>query len=309
MKFQEQFVQSVCFYFKEEGKVWLQKLPQIIRYCEQKWSLKMEDPYHLSINYVAPAKLESGKEVVVKLSIPGADFLDELESLRLFNHQGMVKVNAFDKEKGIIILEKLSPGHTLATVENDELACHEAGLVMKKLSISAPSHTRLQTTAVREKLLRDTVMQNVDGYGPLSSHVLRTSLSLITKLNQSIAQYKLLHGDFHHYNVLASEDTDWVAIDPKGLLGETEYDLIQFLLNKLPEKDVYEVTQKRVDIFTKDLNLDKERLLLWGYCHTVLATSWTVEGDNYDKRFYQMIEIFEKLYLKTYGREIGQYAR
>ncbi|PFG13755.1 aminoglycoside phosphotransferase family protein [Bacillus sp. es.036] len=308
MKFQEQFVQSVCFYFKEEGKVWLQKLPEIIRYCEQKWSLKMEDPYHLSINYVAPAKLESGKEVVVKLSIPGADFLDELESLRLFTHHGMIKVIAFDKEKGIIILEKLSPGHTLATVENDEQACREAGLVMKKFSIPAPSKTRIQTTAVREKSLRDTVVQNVDGYGPLSSHVLRTSLSLFTKLNQSIAQYKLLHGDFHHYNVLASGNA-WIAIDPKGLIGEVEYDLIQFLLNRLPEKDVYEVTKNRVDILTKDLNLDKERFLLWGYCHTVLATSWTVEGDNYNKRFYQMIEIFEKLYIKTYGIEVGQYAR
>lgn len=308
MKFQEQFVQSVCFYFKKEGKGWLQKLPEIIRYCEQKWSLKLESPYPLSINYVAPGKLWDGTNVVVKISIPGTDFLDELESLRLFDCYGMVQVIDFDEESGIIILEKLSPGHTLATVESDEEACRVAAHVIKKLSIPAPSKTRLQTTAIRETSLRDIVVQNESGYGPLSSHILKTSLSLFTKLNQSISQYKLLHGDFHHYNVLASENA-WVAIDPKGLLGEMEYDLIQFLLNKLPEKNVYEVTQRRVDIFTKELNLDKERLLLWGYCHTVLATSWTVEGDNYDKRFYQMIEILEKMYFNTYGREVGQYTR
>ena len=308
MKLQEQFVQSVCFYFKEEGKAWLQKLPDIIKYCEQKWMLKIGEPYHLSINYVAPAKLESGKEVVVKFSIPGVAFLDEVESLRLFNHHGMVQVIDFDRERGIIILEKLTPGYTLATVKNDELACRIAAGVLKKLSISSPNNNRLQTTAIREKSLKATLAENEDGYGPLSSHTLKTAVTLFTKLNQSITHYKLLHGDFHHYNVLASGEADWVAIDPKGLLGETEYDVIQFLLNCLPEKEVYEVTSKRIDIFTKGLQLNKERLLLWGYCHTVLATSWSVEGSNYSKPFYQMIEIFERMYKETYDKEIAQYT-
>ncbi|WP_226657200.1 aminoglycoside phosphotransferase family protein [Guptibacillus hwajinpoensis] len=307
MEYQEQFVQSVRFYFQEEGEEWIQELPELIHYCEQNWSLKMEDPYSLSINYVAPAKRESGKEVVVKLSIPGTEFLDELESLSLFNHHGMVQVIDFNIEKGIIILEKLSPGYTLATVENDELACRIAAGVLKKLSISAPSNTRIQTTAIREESLRATLVQNEEGYGPLSSHVLRTSLSLFTKLNQSIVHYKLLHGDFHHYNVLASGNA-WTAIDPKGLLGEVEYDLIQFLLNRLPEKDVYDVTKNRVDILTNELNLNKERLLLWGYCHTVLATSWSVEGSDYSKPFYQMIEIFERMYKEAYGKEVAQYT-
>lgn len=308
MKLQEQFVQSICFYFKEEGKAWLQQLPEIVRYCEQKWSLTIEDPYSLSINYVAPAKLVSGKEVVVKLSIPRTEFLDELESLRLFNHHGMVQVIDFDKEKGIIILEKISPGYTLAKIKNDELACRIAARVLKKLSISAPLKTRLQTTAIREKSLRATVVEHEDGYGPLSSQTLKTSLNLFTKLNQSISKYKLLHGDFHHYNVLASEEDDWVAIDPKGLLGETEYDVIQFLLNCLPEENVYEVTKKRVDILTEELHLNQERLLLWGYCHTVLATSWSVEGSDYSQSFYQMIEIFERIYKESYGKEVAQYT-
>ncbi len=308
MKFQKQFVQSVRLYFKEKGEAWLQDLPGIIHYCEQKWSMKMEKPYRLSINYVAPAKLRNGKEIVVKICIPGSDFLNELESLRLFKHQGIVNVLDYETEKGIIILEKLSPGYTLAEIEDDETACYLAAQVVRRLSFPAPRNTRIQTTRAREEELRDTVNRNEKGYGPLSQHVLVNALSIFAKLNQTIAQYKLLHGDFHHYNVLASEQGDWVVIDPKGLIGEVEYDLIQFLLNRLPDKGVYEVTKKRIEILTNELNLNLERFFLWGYCHAVLATAWTVEGMSYNSCFYRMISIFERLYFEYCGIEIGCYV-
>jgi streptomycin 6-kinase len=131
---------------------------------------------------------------------------------------------------------------------------------------------------------------------------LEKALNIFTYMNKTTEQHKLLHGDFHHYNVLASGDGKWMAIDPKGLIGDVEYDLIQYMLNKLPDKGAYEVIEKRVNIFTEELNLDKERLLLWGYCHTVLATAWTVDdNETYEKSFYQGIEIFEKLYEANFG--------
>jgi streptomycin 6-kinase len=44
MKLQEHFIRSVRLYFKEKGEAWLQELPNIIDYCEQKWSMKMSEP-------------------------------------------------------------------------------------------------------------------------------------------------------------------------------------------------------------------------------------------------------------------------
>lgn len=277
----------------------LQELPKIIQYCEQKWSMKMQEPYSLSVNYVAPAKIEDGPEVVVKICIPGEGFLDEIEALILFGEKGIVQLFDSDQEKGIIILEKLSPGHTLAEVLDDEEACQIAAEVVKNLSIPAPVHTRIPTTKVREENLRKLVKQHPSGIGPISHKTLEKALKIFTYMNKTSKHHRLLHGDFHHYNVLASGDGAWTAIDPKGLIGDIEYDLIQYMLNKLPNKGAYEAIEKRVNIFTEELNLDKERLLLWGYCHTVLATSWSVDEDNndtYDESFYQGIEIFEKLY-------------
>jgi streptomycin 6-kinase len=100
----------VRLYFKEQGEAWLQNLPNLIHYSEQKWSTKIKEPYSLSINYVAPAKMKDETEVVVKICIPGKGFLDELEALQLFWEKGIVQLIDSDKENGIIILEQLSPG-------------------------------------------------------------------------------------------------------------------------------------------------------------------------------------------------------
>jgi streptomycin 6-kinase len=106
----------------------------------------------------------------------------------------------------------------------------------------------------------------------------------------------LLHGDLHHYNILTAAREPWLAIDPKGLIGDREYDVIQYLLNKLPNGDSTHVIEKRIDIFVKELNLDKKRMLSWGFAHSVLATCWTVQEDGrYNEPFFDAIHIFKRL--------------
>ena len=41
----------------------------------------------------------------------------------------------------------------------------------------------------------------------------------------------VLHGDFHHYNVLSAQRANWLAIDPKGMLGDPGYEVGPFLCN------------------------------------------------------------------------------
>ncbi len=302
MELQEKFVQSVRMYFNLQGEEWLSKLPEIIQYCENKWNLQMKQPYALSINYVAPAIMENGSEVVVKICIPGKGFQDELEVLRLFNGKGMVKLIEFDEENGIFILEKLTPGSTLAEVHDDEEASRIAANVVKRLSVVAPRNSKIPSIKVREDNLRGIVEKHPHGIGPFSIDNLEKALTIFTYLNNTTTQQNLLHGDFHHYNVLSSKNNHWVAIDPKGLIGEIEYDLIQYMLNKLPIKNAYDVIKRRVEIFTEELQLNEQRLLLWGYCHTILSTSWSVDDKgNYDTSFYQGVAIFEKLYEDKFG--------
>ncbi|MBN8207891.1 phosphotransferase [Bacillus sp. NTK071] len=304
MKLQSKFEQLVHLYFGDKGASWLQKLPETIYYCERKWDMQVQDPYTLSINYVAPALLTDGTEVVVKICLPGKEFLNELEALQLLGEERIVKLIDFDKDNGILILRKLTPGITLAEVEDDDEACRIAAKVLKTLTMSVPVNTRLPNSLTKEDSLKALIIDNKQGVGPISQETLVKALRTCTYLHQTSKQELLLHGDFHHYNVLTSNEDSWTAIDPKGLIGELELDVIQFLLNKLPSQGVYELTEKRINIFMEELKLDKERLLLWGYCQTVLATSWTIEGNRYDQDFFRMIDIFEQIYEAHFEKRI-----
>ncbi|MCP3030036.1 aminoglycoside phosphotransferase family protein [Halobacillus sp. A1] len=308
MELPGEFVRNVILACPHKGEEWLNDLPQLITYCETNWKLKMHSPYKLSFNYVAPATIINGGEVVVKLGLPEEGHHDERLALRSLNKQGIVQLVDEDPVRRILILEKIEPGQMLAEWEDDQEATKIAAKVIDRLLVPAGKHMDLPTTRNRENNLKQICEDNPGGLDPISSSVLNQALAVFAYMNRTIKEYKILHGDFHHYNVLKNGDQSWVAIDPKGLIGETEYDLIQFLLNKLPEHGKFETIQERINILTEMLTLNKERLLLWGFCHAVLSTSWTVDKQTgqYNKKFYEGIDIFKTMYENTFNRSLSE---
>lgn len=49
----------------------------------------------------------------------------------------------------------------------------------------------------------------------------------------------LLHGDLHHYNVRFDRDHGWNAIDPKGVVGEFEYEVGALLRNPIKQPEIF----------------------------------------------------------------------
>lgn len=81
-----------------------------------------------------------------------------------------------------------------------------------------------------------------------------------------------LHGDLHHYNLLRSGD-EWLAIDPKGMLGDPAWECAAFLRNpagKLPSGPELEgLLRRRVEMFSALLLLPPNRIAAWGYLDAV----------------------------------------
>lgn len=293
------YTKNIKFVHKEKGQLWLENLPKLISYCEKRWNIKVQDEtFELSFNFVAAAVFADGRELVLKLSVPSQDFQSELEALKLFNHhkRNMVQLLDFDVEKGIILLERLKPGKMLSSIDDDEAATRIAANVLKDLWIPVFEESSLPTTKNREASLVAIRKKNPNGLGPISAKLLEESEYFFKKMNETSTQSYLLHGDLHHYNILSKNDS-WMVIDPQGLLGEREYDLIQYLLNKLPEMDCKEIIKKRINIFTEELGLNKERILMWGIAHSILSTAWSVEdNENYSTSFVKGIDALRELY-------------
>ena len=71
----------------------------------------------------------------------------------------------------------------------------------------------------------------------------------------------LVHGDFHHHNLLASA-RGHLAIDPQPFLGEREYDVVPFLWNPLPIGIKPALYERRVAAFVA-AGLDEVRIRAW----------------------------------------------
>lgn len=125
--------------------------------------------------------------------------------------------------------------------------------------------------------LRDRfqVLWQADDSAPLVATARRVADALLATAPAPVA----LHGDLHHGNVLGTAG-GWVAIDPKGLIGERTYDLANCLLNPVSQPDrVLAPGRARalVEQFSSSLGLPPARLAGYGLVHAVLAALWARE--------------------------------
>ena len=76
-----------------------------------------------------------------------------------------------------------------------------------------------------------------------------------------VGRETVVHGDFHHHNILGSA-RGYLAIDPKPMLGEPEYDVPAFLWNPMVYAMEPDVTERRLAAFAA-AGLDQERMRAW----------------------------------------------
>jgi streptomycin 6-kinase len=122
------------------------------------------------------------------------------------------------------------------------------------------------------------------GTGPFPKHLIEAAECLFLELLASMDESTLWHGDLHHWNILSAEREPWLAIDPKGVIGEPAYEVGAWLRNPFPsileELHPERVIARRLDQFVEELGFDRDRMLGWGLVQSVLAAWWSFEEDD-----------------------------
>lgn len=285
----------------EEGRAWLDRLPAILATCEQRWNLTIGAPVaNLSFNYVAPAVLADGTEAIVKTGLTD-EFPSQPEALRHFGGHGMVQLLAYDEHNAAMLMERLKPGTSLRAVVDDEAAISAAAEVMRKLWRPLPQkHFPFPTVCdwgegfARQRKLYD------GGTGPLPPPLFDKAEKLYAELSASMAEPVLLHGDLHQDNILSAEREPWLAVDPKGVIGEPAYETGALLRNFWPDilsvPDPKSLTARRIDQLAAELGFDRERIYNWGFSQAVLSVLWSIEDKGkleYEALYF--VELLEAL--------------
>lgn len=267
------------------GAAWLSKLPTLVAECAVRWSLTVMPPFeNLTYNYVAPAVRADGADVVLKIGVPNPELLTEIAALRIFDGRGIVQLLDADPALGALLLERLKPGATLLTIADDEQSTHIVAQVMRRLWRPVPEHHSFPTIAKWAKGF-ERLHKRFGGTGPFPKCLVEAAESIYAEFIGAMAEPVLLHGDLHHENILSAERQPWLALDPKGVVGEPAYEVGALLRNPLSQllaaPEPGRVLARRVEQLADELGFDRARIIGWGMAQAVLSAWWSFEDHGH----------------------------
>lgn len=115
-------------------------------------------------------------------------------------------------------------------------------------------------------------------HGGILARAATTARELLTEPRDVV----VLHGDLHHGNVLDFGARGWLAIDPKGLVGERGFDFANLFCNPDPRTATSPGRLARqADVVAAAAGLERGRLLRWILAWAGLSAAWSLEdGDD-----------------------------
>lgn len=260
---------------------WLEQVPAFLRELTARWDLTLGEPFRGGvIGFTVPAERGADSEpVVLKLSYPDGWFADETRAIAEVAGDGMVRLLDHDGS-GAQLLERAIPGTSLLE-EEDELEGNEiAAGVLQRLWRPAPEG--FVTVAEEATRWADSMpLRHVREMAPFERPLLDLAVGTLRDLIASQGETVLLHGDLHHGNVLAAEREPWLAIDPKPLVGEREFDVTPLLRDRrkdvLADPDPHARLQRRFDQLSELFGCDRRRLRDWSFAILVDYALWDFE--------------------------------
>lgn len=241
----------------------------------REWQVTLGDTFETPISIIGYGE-RAGQPVVLKVVKQAGDEWQAGEVLAAFEGRGVVRVYEFTG--GAMLLERLRPGDALAdlaTGGGDERATEILARVIGTMSPREPAHPCPTVADWSRSFERYAATRDSRIPGALVADAHRVYQTLCV----TQAGVRLLHGDLQHYNVLFDADRGWVAIDPKGVIGEIEYEIGAILRNPGPAEQFGQpsVIERRLKRFESALGLNVGRALAWSFAQAVLSAIWLIE--------------------------------
>jgi streptomycin 6-kinase len=242
----------------------------------RKWRVTVDESSETESSFLAFGT-RGCQPVVLKVVKREGDEWHSGEVVEAFRGNGVVRV--YEYVEGALLLERATPGHSLVSMaiagRDEEATAILANVIQQMSGHRAPKRC---PTVQDWATAFDRYVATGDAQIPRD--LVDDGHRCYAQLAASQRETSLLHGDLHHYNVLSDTRRGWLAIDPKGAIGEVEYEIGAVLRNPIEKPDVFtrsKTVESRLHRFARQLNLDMERALRWAFAQAVLSAIWGVE--------------------------------
>ncbi|TPJ45639.1 aminoglycoside phosphotransferase family protein [Mesorhizobium sp. B2-7-1] len=227
---------------------------------------------------------EDGSPAIVKDLKPFDDVADELRGEHyLAWRRGEGAVRLLGRDGNRMLLEyagdRLLSEHLAA--HGDDAATTIAAEVMARLFLPSEYTPPADLQPLRERfvsLFRAAKTDSDAGRGTLYVEAAAIAERLLADLHAM----RPLHGDLHHDNILFGP-RGWLAIDPKGVIGDPGFDAANMFYNPLDRDDLC-LDPNRIshmaDVFGKTLGQSPRAILDHAIAYGCLSAAWHREDKN-----------------------------
>lgn len=243
---------------------------------------------------------KNGPGVIKILSDRGLDAgeLNGAKALQEWNGDGAVHLLGVHDHA--ILLEFL-PGPPISENVTEGLHTQAAQTIAElALKLRRPALDNIRSLGfkgVHENF--DAALTNADisGFPTHLQPIFKRAQCLWQSLLDSTQEYSLLHGDLNLDNILQSS-RGWVAIDPKGLIGDPCYEFAITFRTPFNRPDVT-ASQERIlklaGIYASQTGLDEKRILQFGFAHVALSLSWHLRRGNDPYSDLELLQTFDSM--------------
>jgi streptomycin 6-kinase len=241
-----------------------------------KWNLTLDgEPFRTPSSNLAYVT-RGNDRAVLKIHDPDGD---EQDGARVLIHWGGPAVRVLEYDEHASLLERAMPGTTLTDLfeqGKDDDATHIWCDVVHRL------HTKPAPEGWPDVVRRGRSFLDPPAHPSLPPDLVAAARDDYFDLCATQSPHRvLLHADLNHFNIIKDDTRGWVVIDPKGFVGEREWETATFLRNPIYHWDAVadpKRLERRVQIVCDSLGFDPVRVLRWCAAHTILSCIWSAEG-------------------------------
>lgn len=275
------------------GKDFYKKVLRDIETYADKWTLtsfQLIPSYSSNLIFICYS--ENFGRVVLKIGNPSfREIFTEFNTLCEYNGRRFCRVFDDDIENGVILEEYVQPGNPL----RDESSLD------KRLSVFCSLYKGLHIMPIKAEIY-PTYTEWVCRITEYMSKrqdckelylYMKKAKDICLSVSALYSKKMLLHGDFHHDNILLGNDGEYIAIDPKGVIGDPVFDIARFILNEFGGEittELYKKINHIICILEKNLDIPSYILKQCFYVETTMGVCWSVEDGSTPEEYQKLLE-------------------
>lgn len=272
------------------GKAFFDKVLGVLDKYADNWSLsafQLIPSYSANLVFICHS-VQFGKAV---LKIGNGETVTEYNALRHYNGGRYCIVFEADLENGVLLEECIQPGTPLRDEQSLEKRLSVFCSLYKNLH-TAPAEAELYPTYTGWAGRITEFMRHLPECKLLYDHMCSAN-EICRSIAVKYPKQPLLHGDFHHDNILLGSEGKYRIIDPKGVIGDPVFDVPRFILNEFGDEITPELQAKIrtvISILESELQIPSDIIAKCLYVETAMGACWSVESGADAEEYAKLLE-------------------